>query len=429
MPQLLIAAFLEGAGPRAKAVIYYDSEIPGYGLKVTPAGKRVLLLQYWSPVIKGLRRRLVIGELGEPISMPDGSPAVLTAFTGRKIAHVIRGVVNSGRDPFLERAESSRREESALRTERLRQSAAQSVAAIAEDFLTDARQRELQPRTVTEWERLIAKHVLPVIGHRPIGEIGKEDALLVKRSIPKGRNVLANRVQQVCRALVNFAGDERDGLANPFVTGRRGSQRWYAEHLTRRPLSREELARLFAALDAVDSSERGGSVDAIRLLALTGWRKSEVLSLKWSEVDFETGQAMLGRTKTGRSERALSPESLALLSSIPRKGTYVFPSPHGTREPRRDVKRTWLEVRAAAGIDAPLHALRHTAATIALSEGVPLAVVGALLGHKDPKTTQRYARTEQKAASAAAAVLGAAIARSTGPAAVTPISRGRRRRA
>ena len=79
--------------------------------------------------------------------------------------------------------------------------------------------------------------------------------------------------------------------------------------------------------------------------------------------------------------------------------------------PRREVKRVWLRVRAAAGITKPLHALRHSFATIALNEGQSLAVVGALLGHKNPATTLRYAKVEHQKRREAAAAMGPALSR------------------
>lgn len=405
-----------------------DAKIPGYQLKITASGRRILSLLYWSPVEAGKRRRFTIGEVGAPVTLPDGTTGALTAHTGRKIAEAKRGEVKAKRDPFLEQQNSARAHEREEVARRAKVAAARPVRDVAAAFLDNARERALSPRTVREWERLLNKHVLGVIGNVPIAEVGKDDALAVKRAMPRGRHVLANRVQQVCCALLNYAEDERAGARNPFALGTRGAHRWFKEELTRSPITREELGRLFAALEAEEDVDRGGAVDAIRLLAVTGWRKGEALGLRWDAVDFATGEVTLGRTKTGRSSRALSPGALALLEAIPRRGPFVFPSPGNPQAHRTEVKRVWLRVRALAGVTKPLHALRHAAATIALSEGVPLATVGALLGHKNPATTLRYAKTEHEAARSAAAVMGAAIAKATTPADVTPIHRKRKKK-
>lgn len=424
MSRKLTDALIAGTKPHpGRDLVIADAGIPGYQLKVTPAGRKVLSLLYWSPVEPGKRRRYTIGEVGGPVTMPDGRTATLTAHTGRVIAEARRGEVRAKRDPFLEREQAARAQEGREAARRVQDAAAQPVQAVAEAFLADARERQLSPRTVREWERLLRKHVLPVIGRVAIAAVGKEHAQAVKRAAPRGRHVLANRIQQVCCALLNFAEDERGALPNPFGVGVRGKNRWHEERETREAFTRDELARLFSALDAEQDVDRGGAVDAIRLLALTGWRKGEALSLRWDAVDFALGGALLQRTKTGRSLRALAPDALALLQQIPERGPYVFPSPDDPQRPRQEIKRTWNRVREVAGLSKPLHSLRHTAATIALSEGVPLATVGALLGHRNPATTLRYAKTEHEKARGAAAVLGAAIAQATSPANVTPISK------
>ncbi len=426
--QLTEKVIAAATAPAGRDLVLSDERIPGYQLKVTPGGKKVLSLLYWSPVEVGKRRRYTIGEVGAPVTMPDGKKATLTAYTGRQIAEAKRGEVKSKRDPFLEREQAARAQQVTERARRAEVAAARPVSVVAAAFLADAADRQLSEKTRREWKRLLDKHVLPVIGAVAIAKVGKDEALAVKRAMPRGRQVLANRVQQVCCSLLNFAEEERGLTPNPFAVGVGGRNRWYKERLTREPITREELARLFAALDAEQDVDGGGAVDAIRFLAITGWRKGEALSLRWDAVDFAEGSAALERTKTGASLRALSPGALALLQRIPQRGPYVFPSPDNPASPRQEVKRVWLRVRAAAGVSKPLHALRHAAATIALSEGVPLATVGALLGHRNPATTLRYAKTELEKARDAAAVLGAAIAKATAPADVTPISRAARHR-
>lgn len=387
----------------------WDTEIGGYGLIVRPSGLRSLFLQYWSPVERG-KQRLSIGKLGKPVVMPDGSLTTLTAHAGRKIALALKGLVAAGRDPLVERREGQDRKARELVSAREAERNARLVYTVAEEFLADANARARSPKTIREWKRLLHKHVVPVIGNRAIADVDRTDADRVRGALPRGRRILANRVQQVCCSLLNFAGDARS-TPNPFAAGKRSANRWYREEMTRQPLTREEVAALFAELDAESQAERGDAVDAIRLLALSGWRKGEVLALRWDALNRATGMVTLTNTKTGRSERALSPDAWALLGEIPQRGRYVFPSPDKADAPRTEVKRVWLRVRAHARVAKPLHALRHTVATIALSEGVPLAAVGALLGHRDPKTTLRYAKIEHAAARDAAAALGRVLSR------------------
>ena len=84
----------------------------------------------------------------------------------------------------------------------------------------------------------------------------------------------------------------------------------------------------------------------------------------------------------------LGEEALTLLRSVPKKGRYVF----GTFQPRKNVRLIWERVRAAAGIeDVRIHDLRHSYASLLVNAGYSLPVIGALLGHKTPSTTARYA--------------------------------------
>lgn len=403
--------------------VVWDTDIGGYGLVVRPSGLRSLFLQYWSPVERG-KRRLSIGKLGKPVVMPDGSMATLTAHSGRKIALALKGMVAAGRDPLLERREGQDRKARELADAREVERNARPVRTVVEEFLADAEARARSAKTIREWKRLLYKHVVPVIGQRSIVEVDRTDADKVRAALPRGRRILANRVQQVCCSLINFAGDART-TPNPFVAGKRGANRWHREEMTRQPFSREEVAALFRELDAESQTERGDAVDAIRLLALSGWRKGEVLALRWDALNRVTGMVTLTNTKTGRSERALSPDAWALLGEISQRGRYVFPSPDKADAPRTEVKRIWQRVRVRAGVSKPLHSLRHTVATIALSEGVPLAAVGALLGHRDPKTTLRYAKIENAAALDAAATLGRVLSRPRVADDVIPLRRKR----
>lgn len=434
MPQVLLSekAIAEARPVRGRDVVISDARLPGYQLKVTPSGVKVLSLLYWSPVEPGKRRRYTIGEIGSPVTLPDGRAATLTAYTGRLIAEARRGEVRAKRDPFLERQAEARTQEVAELARRAEATAARPLSVVAADFLADAAERELSEKTRYEWKRLLNKHVLPVIGGVPVAKVGKEEALAVKRAMPRGKHTLANRVQQVCCSLLNFAEEERGAQPNPFAIGLHGRNRWHVEKETRVAFTRDELGRLFAALDAEVNVDRGGAVDVIRFLALTGWRKSEALALRWDAIDFDAEAVTLRdhktRRKTGASVRAISPAALQLLREIPQRGPYVFPSPHDPDSHRQEFKRIWNRVRMAAGLRKPLHSLRHSAATIALSEGVPLAIVGALLGHRNPATTLRYAKTELEKARDAAAVLGAAVTKATTRATAAPHPKAARHR-
>ena len=148
----------------------------------------------------------------------------------------------------------------------------------------------------------------------------------------------------------------------------------------------------------------------IRLLLLTGCRRDEIRTLRWS--DYREGRLFLRDSKTGPRTVWLSSSARALLDGLPRRGRWVFPSPR-----RQDAvsvtvfERFWLGVRAEAGIqDVRLHDCRHTYASIAIMAGESVTTTARLLGHNDAQTTLKYThlsdRSVREATDALAAILG-----------------------
>ena len=178
-------------------------------------------------------------------------------------------------------------------------------------------------------------------------------------------------------------------------------------------LSREEVKRLHSALDRFAASQpsRTPQIDIIRLLLLTGCRKSEIITLRWQDVDGDT--LNLADAKSGPRRVFLNAPARAILDRQPRTcSAWVFPSPSNLDRPfSRDFK-IWRSVRREAGIeDVRLHDLRHTFASHAVLQGVPLPIVSRLLGHKRPSMTLRYAHVGDRETEAAAERIGVAIAR------------------
>ena len=212
--------------------------------------------------------------------------------------------------------------------------------------------------------------------------------------------------------------------------------RKYAETQRKRFLSSAELARLGEALRL---AERDGFLDlparegvrdkatrapvsaeavaAIRLLVLTGARKSEILTLRWAWIDFAGRRAHLPDSKTGDKSIVLSPPALAVLADLARSDD----NPHVIRGAKPgahlvNLKDPWLAVREAAGLDdVRIHDLRHSYASVGAAGGASLPIIGALLGHTQAQTTQRYAHLSDDPLQAAAAVISNKIAASMAP--------------
>ena len=174
-------------------------------------------------------------------------------------------------------------------------------------------------------------------------------------------------------------------------------------------LSRDEIGRLHRVLDRQTRKTSRQQADIIRLLLLTGCRKSEIVRLRWSEVQGD--MLALADSKTGPRKVPLNTQARSILERQPRKGSaFVFPSPRDPARPRGPNLALWYRVRREAGIeDVRLHDLRHTHASHAVMNGVPVPVVSRLLGHSNVSMTLRYAHLGDRDIEAAAEKVGKAI--------------------
>ncbi len=190
------------------------------------------------------------------------------------------------------------------------------------------------------------------------------------------------------------------------------------------------MARLGEVLREVEQegAVHPSAVLAIRLLCLTGMRKSEVLNLQWPEIDAERGLARLGDSKTGKKAVPLPAPALELLSRAER----IMGNPFvcwGARQGGRLVglQRPWDRIRSRAGLgDVRLHDLRHSHAATGAGLGLGLPIIGKILGHTQAATTQRYAHLADDPVREAAERVGGEVAAALrgGRAEVVQIRRG-----
>lgn len=152
----------------------------------------------------------------------------------------------------------------------------------------------------------------------------------------------------------------------------------------------DEIERIFKYLDS--GKEWYGDVALIKFALYTGLRRGELFNLIWDNVDLENNRITLYDTKGGKNQSIiLASDAAAVLQSLSRTDTYVFPSKLGGK--RDDVKTLWSRIKLAANIrpNIRFHDIRHTFGTIAVSSGIGIDVVQKMMTHKDIKTTQRYA--------------------------------------
>ena len=260
-----------------------------------------------------------------------------------------------------------------------------------------------KPSTRKSMTSAVSAQLLPAFGRMPLDRIDRAGVSRwfdkYSRTAPGG----ANHALKLLRLILNHAVLCGQLDTNPA----RGIKPNPRPKLTRF-LSREEIGRLHRVLDGHAGVQQA---DIIRLLLLTGCRKSEILTLRWQDVHGDT--LNLADSKTGPRQVLLNALARTILERQPRSGSaWVFPSPRDPGRPFSSELSLWYLVRREAGIeDVRLHDLRHTFASHAVLQGIPLPVVSRLLGHKRPSMTMRYAHVSDTETEAASERVGAAIAR------------------
>ena len=262
-----------------------------------------------------------------------------------------------------------------------------------------------KPSSRNAFRALLDGRILPAFGSKRLDRIVPAEIRRWFDDFSRTAPGNANHGLSLLRQILNFAVACGHLDTNPA----RDIQRNRRPVLTRF-LSREEVDRLHHALDRQTGRDQRQQVDIVRLLLLTGCRRGEIVHLRWSEVD--DARLILQESKTGRRTVPLNTQARAVLERQPR-GTspFVFPSPRDSSKPRSRNLALWYRVRREAGIeDVRLHDLRHTVASHAVMNGVPVPVVSRLLGHSNVRMTLRYAHLGDRDIELAAEKVGQAIA-------------------
>jgi integrase len=362
MPKLTKRS-VEGLGVRATNYIAFDHELPGFGVRVMPSGKRFFLVQYRR---HGRTRRVMLGQFGP-----------LTAEVARRRALMLLAEARSGgSDPAAER-------------DALRQSL--TVEQLAARFLKEHVAVRCKPTTQSEYRRSVELFIDPFFGKQRIRSVTTADVAELHGSLSH-IPYQANRTLGVLSKMMNLAEiwGLRDRHSNPCEDIQR-----YPERKRERFLSLEEVKALGRVLDTAESegSEGKYACTAFRLLLLTGCRLSEIQKLEWKHVYLDEGELRLPDSKTGAKTIHLGAAAIALLRTLPRfeKNPFVIVGKNSGSH-LTDLQRPWRRIRAIAGLDdTRIHDLRHTFASGGLAVGEGLAMIGKLLGHTQVQTTARYA--------------------------------------
>ena len=372
--RLLCARSVAALRPGARDFIVWDRDLPGFGVRVYPSGRKVWVAQARAG---GAPRRVTLGALGE---------------------------VPARRARLRAEAAIAR-----IRADAARRAAGPTVADLAARYLAGHVAANCNAHTAGIYRGSLANHILPALGAMPLGEVGREDVAALHGRL-RGRPRAANRALAILRKM--FALAEAWGMlergGNPCDGVRK-----YRERRRERFLAADEYRSIGAALAAAEREGWAGApaVAALRLLMLTGCRSGEILTLRWDDVDRAAGEFRLRGGKTGARMVPLTPTADAVLAAIPREpgNPWVIA---GRRPGTHLASLTpdWHRIRARAGLDdVRIHDLRHSYATRALSAGESLAMIARLLGHADIASTLRYAHVPRGAERASAARVGGSI--------------------
>jgi integrase len=404
---VLTKRLVTAAAPRATEYQIFDGEIPGLALRVHPNSQKIYALFYRTAT--GRKRTLTLGKHG-----------ALTPEQARRLAKERLAEVTRGGDPAGER-------------QRVRHTP--DLAALAERYREEHLAHK-KASTRARAEGLLNRIILPALGKMKAEAVTRADVMALHRA-HRETPVEANRAVTLLSGIFTWAEDEgmvlREG--NPCRRIKK-----HPEHRRERYLSAQELARLGAALARAerDAGEPAAAILAIRLLLLTGCRKSEILGLRWENVDLERSCLRLPDSKTGAKTVLLGAAALQLLAEAKHEGPWVCPGGRAG-EPLKNLYKPWGRICKAAGVAGVRpHDLRHSYVSIGAVGGESLVVVGAIVGHSAAGMTERYAHLSDDPVRAAADRISSTIAAAMSGAAPAPVrtypgtrsgggSRGRRR--
>jgi integrase len=354
---------LDALKPPAKRTDYWDENLPGFGLRLSPSGGRTWIAVYRH---QGRLRRYTIGT-DPPLTLADASAKAREVLRLAALGHDPAGVKQS---------------------ERL----ASTVAELVDVYLE--RHAKAHKRSWNVDRRVLNRDVVPVWGSRRIGDIGRRDVIAwVDRLLDRGAPIMANRTFEVARKMFAFAVARDLIPVNPF----HGVEKPAPEKAREKVLDTDEIRAVWKAVEA----EPPLLAAVLKLRLITAQRGGEIRAMRWQDIDPAIEQAGSGAwwtipgefAKNGKAHRVwLSRPAIAVLQAIRTELSdpeWVFPGKVG---PRVNVWFSGARVRTATGVDFVPHDLRRTAASIMTSMGITRLVVGKILNHTDPSVTKVYDR-------------------------------------
>ena len=361
-----------------KDTVYWDRELPGFGIRAYATGSKVYVVQTRA---KGKSTRVTIGRHG-----------VIAPEEARRRAALIISRIKSGQAAVAAPVPKG-----------------PTVSEVAGRYVAEHVEVRLKASTARMVRNDIDRYILPEFGKLAIEAVGHERIAAYHSTLHEVPS-MANRMVETLSAMFSMA--ETWGLlaqgGNPCPRVVRYKARRKERFLTEAEF--ERLGRVLSEMEA-EGDILARAAAAIRLLMLTGCRCNEILKLRWDEVDLERNELRLRDSKTGARTVPLSPSAASVLAERPRASGDPWVIPGRIKgKPLINVDRSWRKVRVRAKLeDVRLHDLRHSFASRALALGESLPMIGKLLGHTRIQTTARYAHLAEDSVRASAARIAASI--------------------
>ena len=391
---------VDSTHPKGAQFFVWDDVLKGFGLRVTPAGVKSFVFQYRTP--EGRTRRATIAKVG-----------TVTPAKARELAEDMAATVKHGGDPLGDK--------SAARD-------SITVAELLDAYLKSAAFAAKAESTRATDKGRIERHLRPLLGKMYAHKLGSDDVQRAFNQIVAGKT--AGHIKTGKRGLARVTGGH--GAARASVRLLRAIYNWAADAMALKvdnPCAKikmgrdgerdvildspEQYERLFRTLEKMEAEKRirAPVADAIRLIAMTGARRSEVIGLRWKHVDLKGGRIVLPATshkaghKTGKARIIpLATAAQAIISRQPegKPDDLVFRPARGDKP--MHINKPWRDVRAEADLPEGigLHGLRHSVASLMAMAGAGASEIQAVTGHRDLRMVQRYVHFADNARAALA---------------------------
>jgi integrase len=336
----------------------------------------------------GRQRWHTIGRHGAPWT-PD---------LARAEAKRILGEVASGEDP-------GGRKQAIRKGGTVADLCAEYIAATEEGRILTRRRLPKKASTIATDKGRVKRHIIPLLGNLKVSAVKRADVEGFRDDVTRGATAAV--IKTGWRGVARVTGGHGTATRTVALLGEIFS---YAVKRDLRPdnpvhgvetrayqkrkrrFSAEEFGAIGRALNDLPTAWPI-ALAGMRFLALTGWRRGEMLNVRWAELDLPYRTAVLMDSKTGESMRPLSQAACNVLTGLPHLGSLVFPSSNDPEKPMGGFQTIWRRLAKQARLPADVspHVFRHSFASVAADLGYSELTIAALLGHRKGSITAGYA--------------------------------------